>query len=420
MKLVWKYSLILTAIVVGLFATIGLLLYIESETFALDTTRALYDEELQILSTVLANTTESTSYPPVRHGFYAVVDENGRILIHSDTSKIGMTVERLGMTRLFSTIKERGEGEHLYEYAGKKWIAFFKRFGDSSFIVRSVEETSVQLYSAKEAMLLAGTIAATSLGFFVLSYFISSLFLKPVRESAEETKGFVSNLATFVAESGSSAAEISEMTQSTKKEMGELDVLIQDFASAIEEGRTETEEIVKNVKSFLAETEKMTEQNLSIANFANSLTELTDSIANISDIISVLSINASIEASKENLDREGIAKIADMITDLGNQSRQLTARAKKVIREIESTISSIVLSSEKVSRELNLVNSSIESIDEVIGSFYSNMEKLTAISSNTKLAVEETTEGVSQLVEVLDEIKKQIDKLQEYIGKLKL
>ncbi|HCF39028.1 MAG TPA: methyl-accepting chemotaxis protein, partial [Thermosipho africanus] len=136
--------------------------------------------------------------------------------------------------------------------------------------------------------------------------------------------------------------------------------------------------------------------------------------------ITVLAINASIETSKETIDREGLSRIAEMIMELSNTTRKLAKDSKNSLMDIEKIITSNILISEKASKETVNVDESLKAIDTVNKASLENIDKLIKISKSTHDAVEELYEGLEQVETAINNISEQVNEFEKAMKNLKI
>ncbi|MFN6992292.1 MAG: methyl-accepting chemotaxis protein, partial [Fervidobacterium sp.] len=126
------------------------------------------------------------------------------------------------------------------------------------------------------------------------------------------------------------------------------------------------------------------------------------------------------ETSKETIDRDGISRIAEMIMELSNSTRNLAKESKNSIKEVEKVATSTVLVTEKITKGLNSVRESLNVINQVITSSSENTEKLSNISNTVHSAVEQLYGGIKMLEKSINNIRAEIQKFSEVFSKLKL
>ncbi|MBM7559337.1 hypothetical protein [Marinitoga litoralis] len=348
-------------------------------------------------------------------GYYYVLDENGNTILHSDKTKIGINIVKdAKLNDLWSYMLKNSVGIYEYTYENIMRYAAFSRFvsnGKTYYLVHAIKDSELFSGVKKAFSTLVYIYLLFIIIIFILSYIISRSIGNAFKKQIKTIEEFTTNVSSYIAENSSAASEIESVANNTQKNVEKLDELIQNFSSSIEEGRSELNATLMNMKEFFVNIQSMNQMTLKIADFINNLSSLNDKIKDISDTVSILSINSSIETSKENIDKEGISKIADLINELATESRNTSRNSENVLKEIENSITSNVLLSEKISKELVNVENSLDSISQVVESFAENVDSLSGFSHTTRLSMNEVLEGIKQTSEALSEIKINLDKL---------
>ncbi|MCX7654376.1 MAG: methyl-accepting chemotaxis protein [Fervidobacterium sp.] len=223
----------------------------------------------------------------------------------------------------------------------------------------------------------------------------------------------LSKISENVVAAASSASEIMAMSENTEKASIELDKSIEEFAAYLQESRAEVEVTVQKIKDFTDTIEKITTSYSQLTDLVETLGNLAEKITEIADNITVLAINASIETSKQMIDRDGLSRIAEMIMELSNASRTLAKESKISLDSVEKTVTNTVLVTEKIIKDLTGVRDSLDLISNVTSALTQNVEKLIKISKTTHNSVEQMYGGVEQLEESIVNIKVEIENLSK-------
>ncbi|MEN3042383.1 MAG: cache domain-containing protein [Fervidobacterium sp.] len=223
----------------------------------------------------------------------------------------------------------------------------------------------------------------------------------------------LSKISENVVAAASSASEIRAMSENTEKSSVELDKSIEEFAAYLQESRAEVEVTVQKIKDFTDTIERITTSYSQLTDLVETLGNLAEKITEIADNITVLAINASIETSKQTIDRDGLSRIAEMIMELSNASRTLAKESKISLDSVEKTVTNTVLVTEKIIKDLTGVRDSLDLISNVTSALTQNVEKLIKISKANHSSVEQMYGGVEQLEESIVNIKVEIENLSK-------
>ncbi len=374
----------------------------------------------------------------LKAGYYYVMDSLGNVIYHDLKERVGLNAYKEGMDFLIEEFLTKRSGYVRYEYQGDEIKAFFKemnlpfelKYYDEElgsekdvkfFMVNAVSLSKMKERYADFISYMYFLILPVLLGVATLvAYLIALIGTKNIKKQSNVIKDFSANISNTVSNLSTSAAEMEKIAESTSEVARKLSEITQNFATSVEEGRYEVDASLKSINSFIELLSKVNEEISNSVGLIESLTDLNDRIAYLSDTISVLAINASIESSKEKIDREGIAKIVEHITKISGEARETAKRTKKTIDSIQKSLSQLALYSDRVRREGDVISSAIDNIKKVIEEFVKGINYIKSASENLLNSSEETSAGVEEIANAITELKTSMDKLMNMVKKLKL
>lgn len=352
-------------------------------------------------------------------GYYFIISKNGTTLNHSDPSKIGKNIADY-VPELFENMKEKQEGIVEYEFENEKRLAAFA-FDGNAYVVHSVTESELfKDYKTLIRNILTIGLPIVIVAILVLGILLSKLLSKDNLKQFDYIKNLFQNISENVLSTSSSTSEIKSMAENTENAINELDKSIDEFAAYMQENSAEIETAINKVKDFTNTIQEIITSSSKLNELTDILTNITEKITDVSDTITVLAINASIETSKEKIDREGLSRIAEMIMELSNTTRKLAKDSKNSLMDIEKIITSNILISEKASKETVNVDESLKAIDTVNRASVENIDKLIRISKSTHDAVEELYEGLEQVETAINNISEQVNEFEKAMKNLKI
>ncbi|MDK2838919.1 MAG: hypothetical protein PWQ83_454 [Thermosipho sp. (in: thermotogales)] len=352
-------------------------------------------------------------------GYFFTISKNGTTLNHSDPSKIGKNIADY-VPKLFEAMKEKQEGIVEYEFENEKRLAAFA-FDGNAYVVHSVTESELfKDYKTLIRNILTIDLPIVIVAILVLGILLSKLLSKDNLKQYDYIKSLFQNISENVLSTSSSTSEIKSMAENTENAINELDKSIDEFAAYMQENSAEIETAINKVKDFTNTIQEIITSSSKLNELTDILTNITEKITDVSDTITVLAINASIETSKETIDREGLSRIAEMIMELSNTTRKLAKDSKNSLMDIEKIITSNILISEKASKETVNVDESLKAIDTVNKASLENIDKLIKISKSTHDAVEELYEGLEQVETAINNISEQVNEFEKAMKNLKI
>ena len=373
----------------------------------------------------------------LKGGYFYVSDSDGNVVFHTIKERLGLNIVKEGLKGLLDEFLKRGSGYVEYVYKGNKIKAFFKEI-DLPFEVVKLDENGKE---EKVRFFLVSAVSIPELkaqyaGFIKImyslvlplmlvvvtaaSYGIAKMGVRNLRHQSEVMKELSGSLSNTLSNLSTSAAEMEKIAENNNEIAKKLSEVTQNFATSVEEGRYEVDSSLKSIRSFISLLSKVNEEISQSVSLIESLTDLNDRIAYLSDTISVLAINASIESSKERIDREGIAKIVEHITKISSEARETAKQTRKTIDSIQRSVSQLALYSERVRKEGNVMSSAMDNIGKVMEDFVKGINYIKTASENLSRSSEETSAGVEEIASAIADLKSSMEKLRGMIEKLNL
>ncbi len=352
-------------------------------------------------------------------GYYYVLSTEGITLYHTDPTKIGIDV-KTQVPGLLEYMKQEKSGVYSYLYQGVKRYVAFSYDGEKYFAHAAREDELFKDLKSLHSKIFKFLIPLMVIFSIIIGYIFGGILINPTKKQYHATNELLEKISDNVISTSTSTAEIKSMAQNTEEASMELDKAVEEFAAYFEESRAEVETTLDRIKDFTKTIEEITNAVTELTNMIESVGGFVEKITEISDNITVLAINASIETSKETIDRDGLSRIAEMIMELSNSTRSLTKESKNSLKDVEKVVTSTVLITEKISKELNNVRDSLNLIGQVVFASTQNTDKLSRISRNTHEAVEQLYAGVEQLEEAISQIKSEVEKFGQMFKNIEL
>ncbi len=233
-----------------------------------------------------------------------------------------------------------------------------------------------------------------------------------VASAMEELTASFLGIKTSVDEAYSLANESSEKTNEAKEAVDKT-------ISAIERISQKTEDLSSIISQLEGSTEK--------------IGEITTVIEEIADQTNLLALNAAIEAARAGEHKRGFAVVADevrklaertgkatkeineIISSLQEEAKRAGSSMKEALEEVEvgrelgrnsiDSMDRVKRSSEDIVNQTMSINSAISQIDKTIQEINSNILQIAEISSTT-------TNMISELVSVVDNLKRMSEKMK--------
>ncbi len=183
-----------------------------------------------------------------------------------------------------------------------------------------------------------------------------------IAASSREQEATVSELGSSTNEIVSSSKEISSTSQQLVNTMNEVAEASSNAAVLAEAGRTGLYKMETSMEQLATATASISSKLAIINEKTSNIGNVIATITKVADQTNLLSLNASIEAEKAGEFGKGFAVVAREIRRLADQTAVATLDIVKMVKEMQSAVSSGVMGMDKFTEE---VRQSVRDTDQI-------------------------------------------------------
>lgn len=203
-------------------------------------------------------------------------------------------------------------------------------------------------------------------------------------------------------ESVSSGAQIlsdgaTEQESAIGRLAASIESLTQDVTANAKDAQTANEfvsEVNRNIEASNKEMEHLIRAMSAISHSSGEIEKIVKTIEDIAAQTNLLSLNASIEASRAGMAGKGFAVVADEIRGLASKSAQAVNQTAALIASSQEAVENGMGIADNTAKALMTV---VKGSEEILGA----MEKISNASQNQKSVLEQITSNVDQISSVV-------------------
>jgi len=281
-------------------------------------------------------------------------------------------------------LKKAAEGDLTVEF-------YTKRRDEFQTLVHEMSQTFINMKNLiQQVKLLSGEVSdssnqvGTASASFLKSTEEISVAMTEIEQGvnqqakdAEECLSQMDNLSQKILRVSENTKEISQIAEQTKQN-------VNDGTDCSNELNHQTKSTIEITTAIIGKIESLAEKSLSIGKISNVINEIADQT-------NLLSLNASIEASRAGEYGRGFAVVAAEIRKLAEQSKDSVNGIRKIITGIQDEARDTLETAHKVEQVLKLQEDAVKNS--------------TVSFSSINLSVERLVENLKQITEDVDNIE---------------
>lgn len=208
------------------------------------------------------------------------------------------------------------------------------------------------------------------------------LFSKDFRGKSKEQELKISGIVKAGRAMADQVEKIAENTRLAAKDSEEIQKEVQ---TAKAKGELSMDRFAR-IKHHVQE---LAEIILELGDNSKSIGSIIDVINNIADETNILSLNARIEAARDNADGKGFKIIAEEVAALAKQSKEATGnirdRLTVLSRKVDETVTAVKRVEENVASGEKLITDANQSLQNVHDRFWQLTEKMSGVEASTMI-----------------------------------
>lgn len=238
---------------------------------------------------------------------------------------------------------------------------------------------------------------------------ISTVIFK-ITSAATQQEQTTSQQATSV---NQITATIEELNASSKQVYAKAESLAHQAKESLtvaNEGQVAVEKSITEMNLIKNKVSATAEEVLTLSEKTNQIGAIINVVEDIANKTDMLALNASIEAAKAGEHGKGFAVVASEVRSLADQSKKATEKVTTLIQEIQSSVNSTVMSTEKSAKSVDTgvghimeVGSTISNAISIIRTTAEAANEIAISSRQESIAIEQATQAMNTINEGMQE-----------------
>jgi len=234
-----------------------------------------------------------------------------------------------------------------------------------------------------------------------------------ISASAREIEGTVAEQAASTREVNATSKEIASTSETLVQTMDEVGETVVQTAATAETGRTNLNRMESAMHQLIKATSSISSQLGVINDKANKISSVVTTINKISDQTNLLSLNAAIEAEKAGEYGKGFSVVARETNRLADQTVIATQDIERMVREMQSSVSSGVMEMDKFAEEVRQGVKEVATISEHLGQVIDQVKALESRFDSVKDGMRNQSQGAQQISEAVDQLSTAADQTRQ-------
>ncbi len=291
--------------------------------------------------------------------------------------------------------------------------------GDLTVTVKGgdMQDEGGQLLGAVESM-------ARSLSGLVSRMQQSSMSLlstaNEIGSTSQQQESTVQGFGASTAQIAAAVKQISATAQELASTMGQVSGVAAQASKLAENGRGSLEGMDRTMQQLTSATGSISGKLAVIREKATDINEVVTTITKVADQTNLLSVNAAIEAEKAGEHGLGFLVLAREIRRLADQTAVATLDIDRMVREMQSSVSSGVMEMDKFSEEVRRGVDSVHQMGSHLGAIIEQVDTISERFETVNEGMRSQSQGAAQIdqamVGLVEGVRQTAGSLREFNG----
>jgi methyl-accepting chemotaxis protein WspA len=226
-----------------------------------------------------------------------------------------------------------------------------------------------------------------------------------VSANFKQQQATANEVAATAVEIGATSTEINATSRQLVNTIGEVAAVAEESAALASNGQIGLARMSDTMRQVMDATGSINAKLVVLNEKAANINQVITTITKVADQTNLLSLNAAIEAEKAGEHGRGFAVVATEIRRLADQTAVATYDIEQTVKEIQSAVSSSVMSMDKFSEEVRRGMQDVQQISSQLTQIIHHVQALVPRFEEVNEGMQAQASGAEQITQALSQLK---------------
>ncbi|NTU72220.1 MAG: methyl-accepting chemotaxis protein [Coriobacteriia bacterium] len=216
--------------------------------------------------------------------------------------------------------------------------------------------------------------------------------------ATEEQASGAAEQAAAVTQTSATVEELAQTSRQIAENSQAVAAIAERTLASAEEGMSTVADTADGIEEIRESTQAASDRILALGERSQEIGRVLVIIDDIAEQTKILALNAAIEAARAGEAGKGFAVVAEEIRKLAESVTESTSEIGRVVREIQSSTASLVMSTEKASRKVDEGKVLAGHTAESLGRIVHQVEETTDSAKQISIATQQQRTASDQVV----------------------
>jgi methyl-accepting chemotaxis protein len=211
--------------------------------------------------------------------------------------------------------------------------------------------------------------------------------------------------AAAVSQTTATVEEVRQTAQLSGQKAKHVSDSAQKAAQVSQAGKKAVGDTVEGMNRIKDQVESIAENIVRLGEQSQAIAEIAGTVADLAGQVNLLSVNASIEASKAGEQGKGFLVVAQEVKNLSVQSKQASSQVRSILNDVQKAINAAVMATEQGSRMVEAGSEQASRAGESIQILADTIAESAQAAIQVAASSQQQQVGMDQLASAMESIK---------------